>query len=152
MSENPQKVLRRTLSIIFTIALVVASLGVAYYVALPVPANEPYTEFYVLNSSGEAANYPTNLSVGDTGTIILGVENHEHRQVTYTLNVEEGDKTILSRRITVSEGGTWRDKVAISFESTGRKRVHLQLYRGPKPETGSDPYRELWLIVNVTEP
>lgn len=151
MSENPRKDVRRTLSVILTIALVVASLGVIYYIVFPAPANKSYTEFYVLNSSDEAANYPTNLSIGETGAVILGVENHEHQRVTYTLNVKVSDKTILSRRITVSEGGMWRDRVAISFESAGRKPVQLQLYRGPEPKTGSDPYRELWIIVNVTE-
>jgi len=41
---------------------------------------ETFTEFYILGPGGNASCYPTNLTVNETGGVILGLMNHEPRR------------------------------------------------------------------------
>jgi len=38
---------------------------------------EPFTEFYILGPEGKADNYPTDYVLGENGTVIVGIVNHE---------------------------------------------------------------------------
>ncbi len=48
------------------------------YTLVPPYDNEAYTEFYLLGPDGKAANYPTKLTIGEVGTVITGIVNHEN--------------------------------------------------------------------------
>ena len=48
---------------------------------------ERFTEFYILGEEGKAAGYPTNLSVGQNATVIIGIANHEYQRVNYTVEI-----------------------------------------------------------------
>lgn len=135
------------------ILLVSAIAGLVFLVAAPASMTEsytqkPYTEFYILGPNGNATGYPGNLTVGETGTIIVGVDNYEHETVEYVLVVETSNDTVASREITIADEKRWRDRIRFSFDSPGRKVLALDLYRGNR--TGSDPYRELYLHVTVS--
>ena len=49
---------------------------------------ETYTEFYILNENGTTENYPTNLTIGENGMVIVGVICHEHEKTKYTVEIE----------------------------------------------------------------
>jgi len=75
---------------ILTVALVVAiiiSISLLIYVIVTPHNGERFTEFYILGPSGKAEGYPTELSVGESGTVILGIANHEQREMNYTVEV-----------------------------------------------------------------
>jgi len=69
------------------IASVVAAGVTVVYVATTPKVGERFTEFYVLGLGGKIADYPTNLTLGESGTVILGVVNHEYEDVTYRILV-----------------------------------------------------------------
>jgi len=78
--------LNKALTVIL-IAAIITSVGtLAYGVTHPKPG-EAFTEFYILGPDGKADNYPTNLTVGENGTVIIGIVNHEHRNVTYYVQI-----------------------------------------------------------------
>lgn len=133
--------------------LVLSLLGIFYIAIMPVGLTDQYTEFYVLGPDGEADGYPSNLTVDETGTVLVGVENHEQQTTSYTVVVREVNSTtvLLSRSITLANRGDWQKEVAFAFSSTGRKQVVLELYRGSEPDTTGDPYRTLRLYITVTE-
>lgn len=135
---------------VLTLVVFVFLIGVAYITLTPQETTEPYTEFYVLGSAGEASGYPTNLTVGETGTVIVGITNHEQRSVTYTVLLRLDDEPIESRTVTVDRGQTWEDRFSFAPESEGRKKLWIVLYKGQSTDTTREPYRELWLLVNVT--
>lgn len=137
--------LRRSLQVIFAALLVLAISGLIAVAVFPVPLTTAHTEFYILGANGTATGYPSNLSVGETGTVVVGIENNEHERVTYQIVVASNKMTFVTRTVTLDRREQWRDEVSISFEEPGLKTVNLLLYKG-----GGEPYRELHITVNVT--
>ena len=76
----------KALTVILIIAIV-ASIGVLAYVITHPKPGEAFTEFYILGPKGKASDYPTKLFVGQNGTVIIGIVNHEHRNVTYYVEI-----------------------------------------------------------------
>ncbi len=73
-----------SVALVFSIAVALATL--VWAIATP-KIGERFTEFYVLGPGGMASNYPTNLTVNQTGRVILGIQNHEYRNLTYFVEV-----------------------------------------------------------------
>ncbi|AMQ18841.1 DUF1616 domain-containing protein [Thermococcus peptonophilus] len=69
------------------IAAIITSVGVLAYVVTHPKPGEAFTEFYILGPEGKAADYPTELKVGQNGTVIIGIVNHEGRNVTYYVQI-----------------------------------------------------------------
>jgi len=78
--------LDKALTVILIIAIITSIGTLAYVVTHPKPG-EAFTEFYILGPNGKAADYPTELFVGENATVILGIANHEYRNVTYHVEV-----------------------------------------------------------------
>lgn len=117
----------------------------------PAANSEPFTEFYVLGPDGNASNYPKNLSVGERGRFVVGVTNHEHRDVTYTLVVELDDRVVQRRPVPVDRGATWEEQMSVTPRSAGDTVLRLSLYRGTDPSLDAAPYRSLKIEMNVSE-
>ncbi|NJE06979.1 DUF1616 domain-containing protein [Thermococcus sp. M39] len=78
--------LDKALTVILIIAIFSSIATLAYVITHPKPG-EKFTEFYILGPNGKAADYPTELKVGEEGRVILGIANHEYRNVTYYVEV-----------------------------------------------------------------
>lgn len=140
---------RRELSLVFGGLLVLAVLGLIVFVVAPVPATSPYTEFYVVNASGEAAEYPATVGVGEEIVVTVGIVNNEHRRVTYDFVVRTNGTQIERQSVTLADGDTLERQVGLSFDDPGEHRVVLYLYlEGQSP---ADPYRRLRLVFQVTD-
>jgi len=74
----------RMVSYILIVVIVVALASVIYIIISP-SSGEKFTEFYILGPDGKAGNYPTNLTVGENGTVTVGIVNHEGTSVSYEL-------------------------------------------------------------------
>jgi uncharacterized membrane protein len=48
---------------------------------------ETFTEFYLLGPTGTAEGYPRNLTTNENATVIIGVVNHEHQLINYTIEI-----------------------------------------------------------------
>lgn len=71
--------------VIATVGLLVASGALAYHIATTPRTGERFTEYYVLGPGGMADDYPTNLTVNETGHVILGAVNREHKEMDYLM-------------------------------------------------------------------
>jgi uncharacterized membrane protein len=140
--------IERLLILTAALAVIAGVTGVVYVSGQPSETTEPYTEFYALGSDGKAGNYPTNLTVGETGTITVGITNHEHGEERYTVVLEFGDRSVDSRRVTVRDGGTWEGRFEFTATPPGRHRLSMDLYRGTEPS--GEPYRNLYIWVEVS--
>ncbi|AAL80934.1 DUF1616 domain-containing protein [Pyrococcus furiosus DSM 3638] len=78
--------LDKALTVILIIAIISSIATLVYVITHPKPG-EAFTEFYILGPRGKASDYPTKLYVGQNGTVIIGIVNHEHRNVTYFVEI-----------------------------------------------------------------
>ncbi|QSZ67612.1 DUF1616 domain-containing protein [Methanofollis aquaemaris] len=81
-----QSQLDRALSVILVLAILAAVVTTVYVIVVP-KEGEHFTEFYILGAGGKAADYPTTFSAGSEQSLIIGIGNHEYREVPYTVEV-----------------------------------------------------------------
>jgi len=120
--------------------------------------SDPSTEFAIFNQSGKAAFYPRAFSEGQSQQVQLEIENHEGKDVVYSLYVVAGKTTVGSiDSIHVAKGDTWQRPVTIQIppaltavEPGQPLALAFNLYRGGAT-TGEPPYRSLRLFINVEE-
>lgn len=141
--------LERALTWALAAVLVVAILGTVAIAVNPPQTTEPYTEFYVLNAEGEAEQYPDRLAVGETGTVLVGVANHEREQTSYTVVARLGDRVVTERSVTLAIDERWEEEVSVTPRDPGRTQLRLLLYRG-SPDSATEPYRQVRVQINVT--
>lgn len=157
------------LNVLLVVSILLAVGSVGYAVAVP-KQGEAFTELYLLteNEEGElvAADYPTEFTRGETRSLIVGIGNHEHETVQYTLvsqlqRVEFRNNTTIVRERneldrftpTVAANATWRTRDSVTPTMTGeRLRLVYLLYKGSAPSnpTVDNSYREVHLWINVT--
>jgi uncharacterized membrane protein len=124
--------------------------GVAVYLVSAPKTGQKFTEFYMLGSNGQLADYPTNLTLGESGTVTLGVVNNENENATYRIVITLDNRTIGAfNNIALSNGATWQQNYTFTPAKTGdNMNLGFELYRG-----GLDtPYRSLQLWITVRSP
>ena len=162
---------------------IILAVGVLSYAIMFPPEGERFSEFYVLTEDDEgelvAANYPTELIVGNSEELVVGVGNQEHETVEYTVIVQleevefdrdtEGNITNVSVidteelerfELTLTHNETRHEYLAVGTDNTDmigeNRRLQFLLYTDhdtPVPEnpTRENAYRDLHLWVDVEE-
>lgn len=156
--------LDKVLTLALAASILVAAATLAYVVLTPRPG-ERFTEFYILGPSGNATGYPTNLTVSETGRVILGLVNHEGATVAYAVRVDlvgvavvynatsgQNETRELNRTVgwswqnrSVADGATWETPFNFTISSPGYWKVQLLLYKDDVLTT-----QELHLYIRVT--
>lgn len=136
---------------ILSVILIVAILGIigtiGYLIATP-HTGENFTEFYILQSGGQAADYPTKLKVGDEGRVIVGIINREYRTVTYWVEVRiDGVRYNRIGPLELQHGEKREEMVSFTLNRVGaNQKVEFLLYQNE----GSEPYlKPLYLRVSA---
>lgn len=146
--SSTEKILR-----VFLAISILALIGTIAYLAIVPHEQDPFTEFYILGPDGKADNYTTEYIQGESGTVIIGVANHEHRAVNYTMDVRLENKSLALpeklRHIQLDDNTTLEEPLEITPSIKG-KNLELQflLFNDTNKET---PYEDLRLWINVTE-
>lgn len=136
----------RTLSIIIVIFLIIGLLGIFYIILTP-NETEKYTEFYLLGQNGNAGDYPTNLTTGESGNLTVGVVNQEHSTSSYQMIIIRNNKTLKTENFTLMNGQKKEIPFEFTAEYSGQYKLEFNLYKLPDNIT---VYRSLFLLVNVT--
>ncbi|MBK5191535.1 MAG: DUF1616 domain-containing protein [Methanosarcinales archaeon] len=135
----------RLLSVILIVAIVLAISMVIYVIVTP-KEGEKFTEFYILGPDGNASDYPTELSVGEEGAVIIGVVNHEYAVVTYQLEVRLDGAVIGGERIALEHNETWEHPFTFRETKTGEdQKLEFLLFK----EGIEEVYRSLHLWLDV---
>lgn len=132
------------------VLLVVAAAGVVYLAVTPGLPSEPYTEFYILGADGEARDYPTNLSVGEQGEVVVGIVNHERKPMTYTVVLALEESVLESTTVSLEQEETWENRFDFTIDDPGTWHLAVRLYQ-EEPTGDQEPYRSLSLEVTVTD-
>ena len=125
-----------------------AALGglAAHFASIPI-IGERFTEFYLLGPNGKIADYPTNMTVGETRTLIIGVVNREYETINYTVEVRMENETITTiNGITLAHGEKWEQNYTLIPHKVGDgMKLEFLLYTQGNPE----PYNELHIWISV---
>ncbi|HEY3274470.1 MAG TPA: DUF1616 domain-containing protein [Methanocella sp.] len=145
--------LDRTLTVILLLSIIASVAVLAFVIAVP-KQGEKFTEFYILGPGGKADNYPEYFHLGDSKPVIVGIINHEYRNVTYDLVVALNDSNnitqLSSQRLELADNQTWQQTVPLVPDHTGTNmEIQFLLYADGNMTA---PYRDLHLWVNVTKP
>lgn len=136
----------KVLSIILIITILLA-ISTTVYIILKPKHGETFTEFYILGPNGKASDYPTNLTVGQNGTVIMGIVNHEYQTANYEVVVRSNGTVMGQQNITLTNGNQTQIPYSFTAGSVGYKNIEFLLYK--LPDT-TNVYRSLHLFVNMT--
>ncbi|MCL0056132.1 DUF1616 domain-containing protein [Dehalococcoidia bacterium] len=144
--------LDRALSIVLILAIVGAIGTLGYVIASP-RVGERFTEFYILGLEGKAEGYPTELTVGEEGRVILGITNREHEIMGYEVKIKVDG--VLQQRIgpvELEHEESWREQVGFIPREPGKnQRVEFVLYKIRTLGTEDEPGPTLHLWIDVKE-
>ena len=138
----------RVLTAVLIVA-VAAAIPTLIYVGTHPSAEQEFTEFYLLGSSGLAGDYPSEIVLGADAEVTVGVANHEGEDVTYQLRISlDGADLEIPEEIALHDGEKWEDKVILAPTKGGNnQKVEFLLYRNGE----SEPYHELHLLLDVVD-
>ncbi len=140
------RVIDKILSFILA-ASIIASSTILIYILVTPKIGETFTEFYILSSNGTASNYPTDLKIGDEGEVIIGIVNHEYKNVTYRLEVIFNGSLIYEEQVFLIENEKWESPFTFKAAKKGvKQKLDFLLYKYQRIET----YRSLYLWVSFT--
>lgn len=145
-SWSKQKRLEKVLSIMLVFAAI-GLVGVVAYTIAVSRTSEKYTEFYLLNTQGRASDYQTKLSEGETGSVILGIVNHEQQDVNYKVETRIDGVTVgEAGRLTLENGEKYEASTDFASQKTGdRQKVEFLLFR----DNSTEAYLQLQLWIDV---
>lgn len=138
----------RKISYLLIIIILISFIGVVYLLINPSPS-EKYTEFYILGPEGKAGNYPSNLTSGENGRVIIGVVNHEDAITSYQLTVILNNKTLTQEAFSLKNNESKEIPFNFSSDQTGPGQM-LKFYLYKLPDN-NNPYRSLELLINVSQ-
>lgn len=160
------------LNVVLVLSIILAAASVTYAVAVP-KQGEKFTETYLLTQNDDgslvADNYPTNFTVGEGKSLVVGISNYEFERVNYSVVVELQNVTFPTEnttrvtrqvelrrfRTTLSNNGTWNHRHTVTPTFAGQRlRLTYLVYRGDPPTQPSveSVYRSTHLWINVTRP
>jgi uncharacterized membrane protein len=144
---HEQSRLDRILTVILVLSIL-ASVAMLVYVVVTPKQGEKFTEFYILGPEGIADDYPTLFNLSESGTVILGVVNHEYASVEYTLDIALDNESIYpGQQIVLAHNQTWEEFVTFTPPNVGQDmKLQFLIY---KDGNYSAPYRDLHLWIDV---
>ncbi len=140
--------INRILTVILLISIIVSICMVVYVIVTP-KQGEKFTEFYILGINEMADEYPTQLTVGEDGKLIIGVVNHEYADVSYRLEAKLDGAIIHTEQIDLAHDEAWEEPFTFKATVEGAdQKLEPLLYR----EGADEVYRSLHLWVDVAPP
>jgi len=135
---------RKILTIILILSIIFAISTAVYIIFKPNPNGS--TEFNLLSPGGNASVYPTNLTVGQNVTVILGIVNNEYKTVNYNLVVTSNGMVISEQNLTLTKGEKNNIPYTFTAGSAGYKKIEFLLYKLPD---NTNIYRSQYIYVNM---
>ena len=102
------------------IALLIIFIGWVTYTVSSSIKDDVYTEFYILDSVGEAQDLPRQLNMGNPVNITVCIINHENKAMNYAVKIII-DNTIYKEVTTgfIDHPGKWERDISFIPESCG---------------------------------
>jgi len=126
----------------------VAVISLTVYALIKPENNEKFSEFYVLDSSGVANDYPTEITFGQPISLIVGITNQEKATTEYQVGIfEDGTKIDEIGPVTLQDKQNWQDMVTFKPQKTGdNQEIEFILYNDGNAESDMQSLH-IWLDV-----
>lgn len=138
-----------TVVIVVVVIAIVIGIGLLSFIAVN-PPSERYSELFILDSNGTTGNYPTELDVDESASIIVNVVCHEGEDTDYHLVVtlesqDNGNITLEELDFSLEDNERWENILNFSINESGLFRLSIELFR----ENQTDAYatNHLWIDV-----
>jgi len=117
---NNEDKLDKTLTVIVVLSVIIVAC-ISIYVIMTPKEGEIFTEFYLLSSNNNTQNYPTNLTIAENTSIIIGLLNHEYKTINYTIEIWLSNQTeeynSTSEKNETSYHNLWfMDKIMVTLD------------------------------------
>jgi uncharacterized membrane protein len=137
----------RLLTVVLTLLILASILIIVYVIVVP-KEGERFTEFFILGENKTAADYPEMILPAENYPMYIGIENHEYRNITYTIEtwgmIMEFDSMTNTSRImaidplwqhslTLTNNETTNIPYNLSVGKTGYNRVEFLLFNESVP-------------------
>ena len=134
--------------VVVIILAIVTGIGVFGYMLTKPVEKLPFTEFYILGIDNMTDNYPLEVKLGEEGSVIVGIVNHEHEEIDYRLEVSLGTSKLYEvSLITLEPEEAWHREIRFAPEQAiERQKVEFRLIKGSDK---SSETRYLWLDVKA---
>lgn len=124
---------------------IVLAVGVLSFAVLFPPQGETFSALYLLteDDDGElvAANYPSEIEVGEDHEIIVGIDNSERETVEYTVVVlEQATETDSNETTVIEEQELDRFEITLDHDETAHEPYDLA------PTIPGEDNRIMWLL------
>lgn len=144
--------LDRAMTAILLMSIIASVAVLAFVIAVP-GHGEKFVEFYILGPDGKADSYPDLFHLGDEKPVIVGVVNHEYRDVKYDLVIALNDSNnvtpLYSDQMTLADNQTWEQTIPVKPDHTGTNmELEFLLYEDGNMTA---PCQDLHMWVNVTQ-
>ena len=98
-----------------------------------------------MGPEGKAYDYPTNITLGENGTLLIGVVNHEYGRMDYILKTLLDNVTLGEENLRLEHNESYMGQLTFTPTQHSLQRLDLILYK----KTEDEPYRTLHLWVEV---
>jgi uncharacterized membrane protein len=138
-----------TVVIVIVIIAIVIGFGLLSYIAMNLPS-EQYSEIFILDSNGTTENYPTDLDVNESASIIVNVVSHEQEDTDYQVVVtlesqDNGNVTLQDLEFSLTNKEEWEYVLNFSVNESGLFKLNIELIRGNEEEAYATNH--LWIDV-----
>lgn len=132
---------------------VLASIGSLAYIVGNPKEGEHFTEFYILGKNRTAGDYPTEFVKGENGTVTVGIINHEHKPMDYTMELRLANRSLplseSQKQISLEDNMSWEKPVTFTPPVEGKNmKLEFLLFN---ENNKTVPYRNLHIWINVTK-
>lgn len=137
----------RVLFALIPLSVVIGIVLIAYVLPAASP-DKQFTEFYVLGTSGVAANYPIEVKAGQPFILKVGVTNHEGNDITYSIQAHMNGQTVAGTApFNLNDGQSISLDVSLAGSTPGNQQLlEILLLRD------NQIYRRLYLWLDVKAP
>lgn len=137
--------LNKIIKVVLIAILIIAVLSVIYLVVIHNPGQD-YSEFYILDNNHNTSNYPNNLTIGQSGELIVGIQNQEHESTNYTVEIKKDGQLLDKFNKTLTNHECTETPFYFKADKSGEEQeIEFTLYKN----NITNPYRTLSFKYNV---
>ena len=131
---------------VILVSCIVIIASVLVFMITNPPDNSQYTEFYLLDQNHMLNNLPNNLTVNQTGTVLITIHSHENELVNYTIIAGVENSTLSTTYLEASSQIelSMTDYTATNI-SLNNSAMHEQEYTFHFSTPGN--YRVVWNLL-----
>jgi len=96
------KNLDTALTIIIAASIITAPASLTYVLLSP-RTEKTFTEFYILSPDSTVEGYQRDLVIGENTSVIIGIANHEHKTINYTIEIWLLDQSVAFNETTFED-------------------------------------------------